>query len=207
MTVGLLGQLSQRIGILKKLKCFMLPTQFKSVANGLFGSKLSFGIQMYGHVWGLPSMDDAVRRFHGFTKDDNRKLQVLQNKVMRLKSGLDYQTSTETLVKTCDELSVQQTTAYHTLMMIFKIVRYRKPSYLAKKLILQQPNDHGIFPHRHLNNIHVRAGLTLSRGGLVYRGAKLWNSMNPLLKSEEKIAKFKKNVRKWIMHNVPAKPP
>ena len=33
-TVGLLGQLSQRIGILKKLKCFMLPTQFKSVANG-----------------------------------------------------------------------------------------------------------------------------------------------------------------------------
>ena len=137
-------------------------------------------------------MDDAVRRFHGFTKDDNRKLQVLQNKVMRLKSGLDYQTSTETLVKTCDELSVQQTTAYHTL----KIVKYRKPSYLAKKLILQQPTDHGIFPHRHLNNIHVRAGLTLSRGGLVYRGAKLWNSMNPLLKSEEKISKFKKSVRK-----------
>ena len=76
-TVGLLGQLSQRIGILKKLKCFMLQTQFKSVANGLFGSKLSFGIQVYGNVWGLPSMDDAVRRFHGFTNDDNRKLQFL----------------------------------------------------------------------------------------------------------------------------------
>ena len=152
-------------------------------------------------------MDDEVRRFHGFTKEDNRKLQVLQNKVMRLKSGFDYQTPTETLVRICDELSVQQTTAYHTLMMIFKIVRFRKPLYLAKKLMLQQPTGHGIFPHRHLNNIHFRADLTISRGGLVYRGAKLWNSMNPLLKNEEKISKFKRSVRKWIVHNVPAKPP
>ena len=29
-TVGLLGQLSQRIGILKKVKCFMLPTHLSS---------------------------------------------------------------------------------------------------------------------------------------------------------------------------------
>jgi hypothetical protein len=171
------------------------------------GSKLSFGIQVFGNVWGIPTMDDAARRFHGFTKDDNRRLQVLQNKMMRLKSGLDYQTSTETLVKTCDELSVQQITAYHTLMTTFKIVKFQKPSYLAKKLVLQKPTENAIFPHRQLNNIHARADLTLSRGGLVYRGAKLWNCLTPTLKSEESLPTFKKNVRKWIVHNVPAKPP
>ena len=114
--------------------------------------------------------------------------------MMRLKSGLDYQTSTETLVKTCDKLSVQQITAYHTLMTTFKIVKFQKPSYLAKKLVLQKPTENAIFPHRQLNNIHVRADLTLSRGGLVYRGAKLWNCLTPMLKSEESLPKFKKNV-------------
>ena len=132
-TVGLLGQLSQRIGILKKVKCFMLPTQFSSVSNGIFGSKLSFGIQVFGNVWGMPTMDDENRRFHGFSKEDNRRLQVLQNKVMRLKSGTDYKTSTEDLIKLCKELSVQQVTAYHTLMTVFKAVKFGKPCYLAEK--------------------------------------------------------------------------
>ena len=206
-TIGLLGQLSQRLGILKKLKPFTLPEQFNSIANGLFGSKLSYGIQVFGNVWGIPSMDDDNRRFYGFSKEDNRKLQVVQNKMLRLKSGLDYKTSTETLVKTCNELSVQQITAYHTLMTVYKAVRFSKPSYLAQKLIPRAPLENEIFPHRQRHNIQVRADLTLSRAGLVYRGAKLWNSLTPSLKSETSLPKFKKIMRRWVTENVPAKPP
>ena len=206
-TIGLLGQLSQRLGILKKLKMFMLPQQFKATSNGMFGSKLSFGIEVFGNVWGLPSMDDEKRRFSGFTKDDNRRLQVLQNKLLRLKTNLDYKTPTEVLVKTCNELSVQQTTAYHTLTTVFKAVQFKKPFYLAQRLKQRKPTSDGIFPHRQLNNIHTQAELTLSRGGLVYRGAKLWNCLTPELKREENLQVFKRNVRRWVTENVPAKPP
>ena len=206
-TIGLLGQLSQRLGILKKLRSFMLPQQFKATSNGILGSKLSFGIEVFGNVWGLPSMDDEKRRFSGFTKDDNRRLQVLQNKLMRLKTNLDYKTPTEVLVKTCNEPSVQQTTAYHTLTTVFKAVQFKKPFYLAQRLKQRKPTSDGIFPHWQLNNIHTQAELTLSRGGLVYRGAKLWNCLTPELKREENLQVFKRNVRRWVTENVPAKPP
>ena len=149
----------------------MLTTQFSSVSDGIFGSKLSFGIQVFGNVWGMPTMDDENRRFHGFSKEDNRRLQVLQNKVMRLKSGADYRTPTVELIQLCREFSVQQVTAYHSLMTVFKAVRFGKPSYLVEKWKLRAPTEDTVFPHMQLNNINVGADLTLSRGGLVYRGA------------------------------------
>ena len=206
-TVGLLTQLSQRVGILKRLKSFTQPKQFASILNGLFTSKMTYGIQIFGNVWGLPTMDDENRKFSSFTKEDNRRLQVLQNKVLRLKTGLDRYTPTNILVKTSDELSVQQLTAYHTLMTIFKAIRFKKPLYLSNKLELRQPIDNQVFPHRQLNSVYVKAGLTISRGGTLYRGAKLWNLLTNDLKMEISQVKFKSNVKKWIRENVPTKPP
>ena len=66
----------------------MPQTKFKLICNGLFHSKLTYCLQVFSHVWDIPSYDEVNRRFSTFTRGDNRKLQVLQNKVMRLKSGL-----------------------------------------------------------------------------------------------------------------------
>ena len=152
-------------------------------------------------------MDVATRKFYSFTKEDNRRLQVLQNKLLRIKSGLGMETSTETLVKKCEELSVQQLTAYHTLMTVFKAVRLGKPSYLASKFELRRPDGNAIFPHRQSGNISIRADLTLSRGGMVYRGAKLWNMLDAELRNELLIGTFKRKVKKWITEHIPVKPP
>lgn len=206
-TIGLLSQLSQRIGILKKVKPFMKPKQFNSVSNGLFTSKMTYGIQVFGNVWGTKTMDVATRKFYSFTKEDNRRLQVLQNKLLRMKSSLGMETSTEALVQKCDELSVQQLTAYHTLMTVFKAVRFRKPFYLASKFELRRPNGNAIFPHRQSGKINIRADLTLSRGGMVYRGANLWNMLDAELRNELSIGTFKRKIKKWITENVPVKPP
>ena len=90
---------------------------------------------------------------------------------------------------------------------MFKAVRLKKPSYLAEKFRLRQPNEFETFPHRQTNTIKVRAGLTISRDGIVYRGAKLWNLLSQDLKNEEKLTTFKQMVKKWIYRNVPIKPP
>ena len=151
-------------------------------------------------------MDDNIRRFHGYTKEDNSRLQVIQNQALWLQTGLGWEASTRHLVSEGKALSVQQLTAYHTLMTVFKAVRLKKPSYLAEKFKLRQPNESEVFPHRQTNCIKGKANLTISRGGIVYRGAKLWNLMDPDLRNEPKLKSFKPKVKKWIIANVPVKP-
>ena len=94
-------------------------------------------------------MDDEIRQFHEYTKE----------------TGLGWEASTRHLVSEGKALSVQQLTAYHTLMTVFKAVRLKKPSYLAEKFKLRQPNESEVFPHRQTNCIKGKANLTISRGG------------------------------------------
>ena len=50
---GLLPKLSQRAGIIRKLSKIMPPDRLRIVANGIFFSLVSYGIQIFGCVSGL----------------------------------------------------------------------------------------------------------------------------------------------------------
>ena len=82
--IGLLKKLSQRIGMIKQLNKFMSQSQLKSICSGMFTSKLLYCLPLFTNVWGIHSMDDTERRFTSITKEDMRKLQVLQKKVLRM---------------------------------------------------------------------------------------------------------------------------
>ena len=75
------------------------------------------------------------RRSISFTKEDNRKLQVIQNKVIRLKTGLPYDKPTRDLVQASGDLSIQQLTAYTSLCTAQKSMFHQEPAYLAAKLV------------------------------------------------------------------------
>ena len=154
-------------------------------------------------------MDDSTRRFTAFTKDDSRRLQVLQNKVLRMMvDNSDRNTPTTELLKKSGMLSVHQLGAYHTLQTVFKTVTRQQPIYLAKRLPLKKPSEDGaIFPHRELNTIQSDYQLSISRSGFVFRGSKLWNLLPTGLRSEKRIQTFKKSSKAWIHENVPPKPP
>ena len=150
---------------------------------------------------------DTVRRFSALSKEDIRKLQVLQKRVLRLKCrNHDLHTPTVELLNSCGDLSVHQLGAYHTVLQVFKIIKSGQPTYLSEKLLPRKPSDHGIFPQRHLNTIKVRGHLMLSRSGFFYRGAQLWNSLPPDLRSCSEISTFRKELRRWIRATVPVKP-
>ena len=117
---GLIPKLSQSVGILTKLGKIMTPSQFKNACEGIFYSKLNYCIQVFGHVWNIDRLAETNHRFPAFTKEDNRRLQTLQNKILRLKSGLDRSTPTRTLLTARGDLSVQQTSAYFTLMSVHR---------------------------------------------------------------------------------------
>ena len=141
-------------------------------------------------------MDDENRRFSPFTKEDNRRLQVLQNKVMRMKTNLPRDTPTVDLVKAAGDLSVQQLTAYHTVMTVYRSVTSGKPKYISDRFKLKRP-ENGIFPHRQHGKIEIAPRkLSLSKGAFIYRGATLFNLLPFNLRTENKIQRFKQNVKK-----------
>ena len=121
---------------------------------------------MFSNVWGF-GYDDLSRRNNGFTKEDCRKLQVLQNKISRLKTGLHYKTSTDSLLKASKDLSVQQLTALQTLISVHKIKKKGKPEYLNEKLKLNESVENVVTPRRQVRKIYVDQKLTLSRAGFI----------------------------------------
>ena len=141
-------------------------------------------------------MDDIVRRSVAFTKEDCRKLQVLQNKTLRYKTGnFTLNAPTSDLLDATGDLSVHQLGAYHTLVTVFRIVTTGEPNYLAEKLSLRKPEEGRVFPYRKLHTIQVKCTLTVSRSGFVYRGAILWNCLP--LEVETKTEAFKSENKKW----------
>ena len=205
---GLLPQLSQRVGMLRQLSKLMSKKQFRNTCDGIFTSKLLYCVQLYMNVWGLKSMDLTPRRFSAFTKEDCRQLQVLQNKVLRLKTGIwEHHTPTSILLDKSGDLSVHQLGALHTITTGFKAINQGKPKHLATKLRLRKPSSSEVFPLRKLNTIDVNCSLTISRSGFVFRAAQLWNSLPGTLRSETLLSKFKPAVKKWVKENVPRKPP
>ena len=110
--------------MLKRLRRFLSPAKLKLVMEGLFSSKLIYGMTVWGRVWGIPgSLDEETRTSRTMTKEDLRKLQVLQNKCMRLVTNSEYRTPTEHLLLATGSLSVHQRIAHISLAQIHTISR------------------------------------------------------------------------------------
>ena len=89
-TSGLLNQLSKRIGMVKSISRYLNSDRLNSIINGLFTSKLLYCLPLFSNVWGTFDMDDTNRRYSALTKEDIRRLQVLQNRVLRIKCKNTY---------------------------------------------------------------------------------------------------------------------
>ena len=152
-------------------------------------------------------LDDTVRRFTALTKEDMRRLPVLQNQVLRLKySNSDLNTPTVELLKACGDLSVHQLGAFYTVMQIHKTVTSGQSKYFSERFLLRNPTQYNIFPRTHVNTIKVRGNLTLSRSGFIHRGAQLWNPLPSDLRNCPDVISFKIDLWRWIVSTVAVKP-
>ena len=204
---GLIPQLSQRLGILKKLSKYTSKNKLKMLSEGIFYSKLSYCLPLYTTTWGLDNYLEGTQRFSSFTKEDNRKIQVIQNQVCRLlldwkdRERISYfkqNLSTKDLMLTTGNLSVHQLGAQRTLVMIKKILLSRKPDYIASRLHLNPRAGHAILP--------MAASLNLTRSSFIYRGIKLFNLLPESIQSLEKIGSFKSQSKAWVTENIAVKP-
>ena len=58
----------------------MPNNKFNQIVAGIFTSKLIYCITVWGGIWGLPDQNVINRRNTSITKNEMRKLQVLQIK-------------------------------------------------------------------------------------------------------------------------------
>ena len=156
-----------------------------------------------GHVWGLATYDDQNRNSTAFTKDDNAKLQILVNKVLRSLTGLDRDTPIATLHATSGQLSVQQRTAMFTIVSVHKSIQKKQPAYNYSRL---QPNS-ALVDVRVQGLPRIDYKLSLSRGSFYYRGSKLYSQLPANLIQQVNQAAFKRGAKKWVSENIPLQPP
>ena len=148
-------------------------------------------------------MDQERRNFSAFRKRDILKLQVLQNKVSRLLSGLPPGTPTSDLLRATGELSVQQLTAYLGLVTAQKAMFYGKPKYLADRLQISDSE----YLTRNSHRIKLQSNLTIARGSYFYRTAALYNLLPPQIRcSRMEPPKFKFRIKNWVQENIRVKP-
>ena len=187
---GLIPKLSKRAKIIWKLSLVMPKKRLKMIAEGIFFSLLNYCIEVFGNVWGIASYDDQSRNSIAFTKEDNMKLQILVNKVLRSLTGMDRDTPVTELLKTSGQLSVHQRTALYTLTSVHKAFQHKKPAYSHSRL---QPR--------------VEYKLSLSRGSFFYRGSRLYNQLPDSLTQSDNQTVFKKGAKQWVLRNISALPP
>ena len=201
---GLIPQLSRRIGILKKLSTRMSQERLALFASGIFYSKLSYCLPVFGNVLGLDKYKEENNKYTSFTSSDNHKLQVLQNSLNRLLTKADYNTPTSVLLEQTNSLSVQQMIAFQTIVMTYKVIKSGKPEYLSNKLQVRSTERSirgslgSVQPANH--------SLSITKEGFIYRGMTLMNMMNTSLRCEPNLENFKTGLREWVKRNIAIKP-
>ena len=151
---------------------------------------------VWGGIWGLPGQENNVNT--SISKEEMRKLQVCQNKIMRLICGRDYSTPTQTLLEKTKQLSVHQQVAFHSACQVYKIRRTKLPVYHYDRLFEKDGNAERIKP--------IHFNLTLGKSNFFYQSATLWSILPHDIQVAPTISVFKKKCKAWIKENISIRP-
>ena len=204
--LGLVKELSQRIGMLRQVRRYVSDKTFKTVLNGMFISKLIYGITIYGAVWGLQGiLNDEPVNSTSISKEDMRVLQVLQNKALRLLLRKPRETPVINLLKESNQMSVHQLVAYHTANQTFKVFRNQEPSYHYQRLFGDDVNQQSTRAATHLEG-RVEFNRSLGRYSFFYQASHIWRNLPYHIKTAQTVENFKKALKPWILRTISMKP-
>ena len=204
---GLLQHLSKRVGVLKILRKYLPDGKFRQAISAIFTSKLIYCMSVWTGVWDIPGHQENGNKI-AINKEDMRKLQILQNKTLRLLTRADKMTSTITLTNMARSLSVHQLGAFHIAAQVFKIYKSKKPDYHHSRLFNNPQSTLDHVTVRSQNNLQTRINFNLStcRGSFFYQGAKLWSALPMSVKNSENAEQFSRRCKDWIRSNIRVKP-
>ena len=182
---SLIKCLSTRLNALAKISHIASFKTRKMIANGIFLSKLIYLIQ----VWG------------GCSEFLFSSLQLLQNRAARHVTKFGWYTSVKTLLNQCGWLSVRQLAVYHSLNLVFKTKRDKKPAYFYEKFTRQFP-----YSTRLASENRIRTDSTINKSlttqNFTYKAINMWNELPSEITQAETLECFKKQAKAWIILNI-----
>ena len=183
---SLIRSLSTRIGALKIIGRVASFKNRKLIANGIFLSKLSYLIALWG----------------GCNLELLKSLQILQNKAARIVTKLEWSTPTAVQLSQCGWMSVHQLVVYHSVVMVFKVLQTKQP----KPLFNMFPTEYNYNTSQARSQSIKQMGhptLDLWEDSFRWRAARSFNLLPASIKSLQSSEIFKLEAKKWIRANIP----
>ena len=157
----------------------------KMIANGIFLSKLTYLMPLWG----------------GCSKELVKTLQTIQNKAARAITKLDWNTPTAVHLKQCGWLNVQQLIVYHSVLLVYKVLKTKSPKYLYD--MFSTPYN---YKTRQADEDKIRHEQKLKRDlaadGFRWRAAGQFNQLPLNIRNLASYPKFKISAKNWIRQNV-----
>ena len=207
-TEGILTALAKRAGLFKIAAKYANGSKLRSLANGLFYSKLTYSLPLIAEVWMQHAYKDNSEMRRSTTKEEYNKLQILQNKVEKIIFAKNSDTHinevkytpTQTVLKANSIQSIHQMVAEAILNTFNKILLSKKPTRLYEQLSKHEGRSGTTW------RLNYTPRLASTSSSLLEKGSLLWNLLDEKIKTSESHASFKKKVKIWTRQNIPVKP-
>ena len=134
------------------------------------------------------------------------KLQVLQNKALRIYKKVPRETPIRTLLAQSNSLSVHQLVAYHSAVQVYKVNTTKKPEYHYHRLFGE---NRVLLPRTRSdtnNDSRVDFKLSLARTSFFFQSSRIWSAIPLCIKTAKSLETFKRAMKIWIKTNIKMKP-
>ena len=154
-------KLNRALGILTKIRHYVLFDMLKMVYYAIFSSILSYGSQIWGQC-------NAIIK----------KLQIIQNKALRVISFQSFRASATPLFKNCDILKIVDLVNFQNFMFAYDNLKTNLPLPLCNKLSFVPAHFGQRSAERFQLNRYVSRTIIYGSRCIYSQSIDIWNSVN-----------------------------
>lgn len=144
-----------------------------------------------------PHFDYCASILFTATQQQQKRMQLLQNKVMRLILGCERLTPRSFMLDCLRWMSVRQRVEYNTLVFIFRLTKGMAPQYLTDTIVYgSDVHQHFTRQAREIRLLNFK--MTSTQNSLFYKGYRLFNMLPEATRNSDNLRDFKKFCKSFV---------
>ena len=181
--------LLSRLYIIRRLQSHLNKKSIFKLVDGLFTSKLRYGLQLYGKVRAKDSDSECA---------DLKAIQMIQNSLLRTLNGTKIKDmiSTKSLLKKFNMLSINQMNAQVKLLEIWKSMNIDDYPLIIDQ---QGANEAGVSTRGDYKRKPIEIGKTnLSQKTCISDAIRIWNQAPDSVTNSLTVTQAKNEIKKYV---------
>ena len=163
------GNISKRIGIVKRIKHFIPQETLIMLSNALV----------------IPHFDYASSVWSNCSANDQNNLQVLHNRLARTILSADIRTPIDDLLSSVNWIRLCDRWSNHMLILTFKCIKDMCPDYLCNQFkFVHNIHDHITRSHTTNTLVVPKCNSNSGKRTFLVRAASLWNNITPSIRAD-----------------------